>query len=551
MVRPPPAWLLRRMAERRRDERGVVAVVVGVGLTLVLLAVAAFAVDLGLQRTARRDMQALADLVALDLARQLDGRSEAVLAGVLDAEMAKSLARNADTVGDTPSLAWDLGKMEDGAFETAQGTAPPSAVRVSADTSVDFAFGGVTGVATGDAGRSAVAQSLGGACFSIGSYAARVDTGASPILGPLLGALGSNVNVSAISYDGLANADIGLLDLLRAQVGAGTMQGLIEGGRLISLGDFYLATAEVLSQRGDAVHAALLQSMAVGLQDVDLDAGDLLDLGNGGSSGLDADLKLLDLVTAAAAAATGHNALTVPRADVNLGPLAGVGVDLTAIEAPRLACGRKNQVTAESTQVRVNLSASAANLALVLAGTAVDLTGSVGVAQARGTLTDVRCAPTGLTIDVSDGLLNVDLKLEVKVYAVVPLVGRIPIIGGPITIKGETTSAGTAVIDLSDDAAYDLPSSVGAGSSGLPALSVDTSRVKLLPGLPLLGTVLSAVGGLVGVVDTLVSSLVNPLIQGLDTVLLSPLLSSLGIDLSGADIFKYRTPRCDSPKLVG
>lgn len=245
---PRPAPVLRTIAERRRDERGVVAVVVGLGLTLVLVAVAAFAVDLGLQRTARRDMQALADLVALDLARQLDGRSEAALASVLDAEMAKSMARNADTVGARPDLSWDLGKMQDGEFVTAQGDVPPSAVRVTADTSVDFAFGGVTGVAQGDAGRSAVAQSLGGACFSIGSYAARINTGASPILGPLLGALGSNINVSAIDYNGLANADIKLLDLLGAQVGAGTMQGLIEGGQLLSLGDFYLATAEVLSK---------------------------------------------------------------------------------------------------------------------------------------------------------------------------------------------------------------------------------------------------------------------------------------------------------------
>lgn len=539
---PRPAPVLRTIAERRRDERGVVAVVVGLGLTLVLVAVAAFAVDLGLQRTARRDMQALADLVALDLARQLDGRSEAALASVLDAEMAKSLARNADTVGARPDLSWDLGKMQDGEFVTAQGDVPPSAVRVTADTSVDFAFGGVTGVAQGDAGRSAVAQSLGGACFSIGSYAARINTGASPILGPLLGALGSNINVSAIDYNGLANADIKLLDLLGAQVGAGTMQGLIEGGQLLSLGDFYLATAEVLSKQGNAVHAALLQSMAVGLQDVDLNAGDLLDLGTSGSNGLDAGLNLLDLVTAAAAAATGHHALTVPQANVNLGPLANVGVNLTAIEAPRLACGRKNQVTAESTQVRVNLTASAANLNLLLAGTSVQLSGSIGVAQAKGSLNDVRCSPSGLTIGVSDGLLNVDLRLEVTVYANI-LGIRVPVVGGPITIKGQTTTSGNAVIDLSNDASYDVPTTVGSGTGGLPVLAVNTNALALI-GLPV-GIVLGPI------VSGLLSGLVNPLIQGLDAVLLSPLLNTLGIDLSGADIFKYRTPKCDSPKLVG
>lgn len=537
------ARLPRRLRVRRtRDERGVVAVIMGVGITLILVAIAAFAVDLGMQRTARRDMQALADLVALDLARQLDGRSEAVLAGVMNAEMAKSLARNGDTVGSTPELAWDLGKMVDGEFESDLGTSSPSAVEVTATTSVDFAFGGVTGIAQGDAGRTAVAQSEGGACFAIGSYAARVDTGASPILGPLLGALGSNINVSAIDYNGLANADISLLDLIGANVGVGTLGALIEGGQLLSLADFYLATAEVLSQSGNAAYVGLLQAMAVGVDDVQLNAGDLLDLGTGGSNGLDADLNLLDLVTAAAAAATGQNALTVPQANVNLGPLANVGVNLTAIEAPRMGCGRKNQVSATSTQVQVNLSASALNLNLLLAGTAVQLSGSIGVAQATGALTDVRCSPTGLTIAVSDGLLTVDLRLQVTVYANV-LGIRIPVVGGPITIKGSTTTAGIANIEIASDGDYELPSTVGSGSGGLPVLTVNTSGLALI-GLPV-GIVLAPI------VNGLLSGLVNPLIQSLDTVLLSPLLNTLGIDLSGADIYKFRTPKCDSPKLVG
>ena len=41
----------------------------------VLMGASAFAVDIGMQRVARRDMQALADAVALDVARLLDGRT--------------------------------------------------------------------------------------------------------------------------------------------------------------------------------------------------------------------------------------------------------------------------------------------------------------------------------------------------------------------------------------------------------------------------------------------------------------------------------------------
>lgn len=528
-----------RLRRRSRDERGAVAVILGLGLAVVLITVAGLTIDIGLQRTARRDMQALADVVALDLARNLDGRTRAALASTMDAEMAKSMARNGDTVGGTPDLTWDLGKMVDGEYVTVGAGEVPNAVRVRADTTVDFALDGITGVATGDAHRTAIAQSEGGACFSIGSYAARVNTGASPILGPLLGALGSNINVSAIDYNGLANADVKLLDLLGVNVGAGTMEGLIEGGQLVSLGDFYVATAELLSKQGDAASASLLQAMAVGVHDIQLNAGDLLDLGTGGSNGLDADLNLLDLVTAAAAAATGEHALVVPQAGVNLGPLANVGVDLTAIEAPRMACGRKNQVSATSTQVTVNLSASALKLDLALVGkTDITLSGSINVARASGALTDVRCEPTGLTIVVSDGLLNVDLRLQVTVYAL-----GIPVVGGPITIKGSTTTSGTANIEITSDGDYDVATTIGSGSSGLPTLAVNTSGVKLI-GLPL-GVVLAPI------INGLVSGLVNPLVSALDTNLLSPLLNTLGIDLSGADIYKFRTPKCDAPKLVG
>ena len=59
------------MMNRRRDERGAVAVLTAALLT-ALVVMAAFVVDIGMQRVARRDMQALADVVALDLSRELD-----------------------------------------------------------------------------------------------------------------------------------------------------------------------------------------------------------------------------------------------------------------------------------------------------------------------------------------------------------------------------------------------------------------------------------------------------------------------------------------------
>ena len=60
----------------RRDERGAIIPMVAM-LLVVLIPSTAIAVDLGMQRVVRRDMQALADVVALDLVRLVDGRTAA------------------------------------------------------------------------------------------------------------------------------------------------------------------------------------------------------------------------------------------------------------------------------------------------------------------------------------------------------------------------------------------------------------------------------------------------------------------------------------------
>lgn len=534
-----------------RGEDGAVAPFVAIIITVLLL-VAALVVDIGLQRVGRADMQALSDVVALDLARELDGRTVAALSGAgLAPGVNPSLAvqsrdRNQDVIGydpaNPPHLTVALGEMVNGDFvdHSGDGGFAPSAVRVVSRTDVAFAFAGITDVETGDAEREAVAQANGGACFAIGSYAARLDTGASPLLGPLLGELGSGIALSAVDYNGLANADVELVDLLAAEIGAGTIEEVLTGS--VALGDFYLALARALDGENTA-QAALLQAIAASVGPAQIALADILGVTTGAGSGLDASLNVLDLVTAAAAAATGENAL-VAQPSVNLGPVANVGVNLTAIEAPRVGCGRKNdpRASAKSTQVQVELSANAADLDIAgLARTRVSLHGTIEVASAKGQLTDVRCDPAGATVAVSDGLLRIDLTLEVQAF--LNILGLpVEVAKGPIRITGETNSQGQAVINVVNDPDYDVPVTVGSGTGGLPNLYVDTSGFRAL-GLPV-GTTLASI------LNPLLSGLVNPLINSLDATLLSPLLNTLGIDLSGADVYLRRVPVCAHPRLV-
>ena len=88
-------------------------------LLVVLIPSSAMAVDLGMQRVVRRDMQTLADVVALDVVRLVDGRTASqILAGynglpTLANAVARSVARNDDDVlGDVPTVTAKLAHID-------------------------------------------------------------------------------------------------------------------------------------------------------------------------------------------------------------------------------------------------------------------------------------------------------------------------------------------------------------------------------------------------------------------------------------------------------
>src|SRR3546814_9751778 len=64
-------------------------------LTVVLVGVCSLAIDIGYQRVAKRDMQAIADIVSMDMARKLDGKTTGQLSGsTWNDALADSLNRN-------------------------------------------------------------------------------------------------------------------------------------------------------------------------------------------------------------------------------------------------------------------------------------------------------------------------------------------------------------------------------------------------------------------------------------------------------------------------
>lgn len=581
---------------RARGERGAAAVIMGVGLTLVLVLIAAFAVDLGMQRTARRDMQALADVVALDLARNLDGRTKSGLASTMDAAMAKSLARNQETVGDVPDLDWDLGKLQDGEFVPVGDADVPTAVQVTADTSVDFAFGGVTGVASGEAGRRAVAESVESACFRLGSFIASLDSSEGTLLNPLLGGLlSSSLNLDLVSYKGLAAANVSLLDLVEiGGLGVGTVEELLELDS-VSVGALFVAAANVLDSQGKLVEADLLRAITVGAGTPHISIGDIIDAAPTDAAALDAQVNVLDLVTGAALIANEGHAVNIPNLGITLPGLVSTTTSLTVIESPRTRCGRKG-TTNETAQVRLTLTGTIparninvsilglANVGVVLDQTTVSV--DIDLGKAIAALTAVTCnasGPDSIKVDLSSavvGGINVTASLGAHVNVTVPLLGSggllnqiLSLLGlgsllNPPEIKLDTgltvtaSSPGASTFDKTVTVplpgGYTTP--VGSGSGIIlgptSAQTSGTTQMTVFYGLfgnqtktvlnadPLYSTVLNPI--LSGVAASL-----NPLLTTLQSAIITPLSELLGLQLGGADVFAVPTPVCNGVRLVG
>lgn len=589
-------WLGGRLRSRRRDERGAAAVMMAVGLTVVLVAIAAFSVDIGVQRTARRDMQALADLVALDLARQLDGRTASGLAATMDTEMARSLIRNEDTVGAAPALDWDLGEMVSGEFVEVTGSSVPTAVRVTADTSVDFAFAGVMGIASGDASRAAIAQSEESGCIRLGSYIASLKSAEGTLLNPLLnGLLGSNLNLTAVSYQGLAGANVSLLDLVEVgNLGVGTVDELLALDN-VSAASLFVAAANVLDTQGKLAEANILRAITLAANTPTIAIGDLIQASPGDSAALGADVNVLDLLTGTALLINEGRAVNIPNLGINLAPLANVVTTLTVVEPARQTC-KKEGGEARTAQIRLGITATIparttsvnilgiAGVSVALDATNVSL--SIDLGQAIAKLLEVHCSETGpdyVRVGLSSsvvGGINLNATLGVHATVTVPLLGSggllnqiLSLLGlgsllnPPEVVVNATTAVTTSApptgnydktVTVPIPGGYTVPAGSGSGTILSPATAsvAGTTNMTIHYGLfgnqtkavlsadALYGTILNPI--LSGVAATL-----NPLLTTLQQALLTPLSDMLGLQVGGADVFAVPEPTCEGVRLIG
>lgn len=566
---------------RRRDDAGAIIPIVAM-LLVALIATTAFAVDLGRQRVARSDMQALSDVVALDIARLLAGQTSASLLGdaAFKAAIVSSVSRNATTVGDKPLVKVEIGQVVNGAFVPSGAVSYqaggatvgsisitsaediPSATRVTAGTSLAFAFAPGTGAAN----RSAVAITDSSACFEIGTYAAAVKSGSSTLLNPLLSAINSNLNLTAASYQGLANTTLKLSDLALA-LGLASVDDLATA--TVSYRNFYAGVAQVLSDSGQTAYVSLLNTLSASVSSsANLTIGSLLAIGTGSNAAVSAVANLLDLVAGSAFLINGSNFLNLP-VSASFPGLATASAQVKIIQNIMKYCGRvgSQETTATSpgtSQAVVSLSSnllgSTVSIPVVGSVTAGSPTGrpvqiAVNLAPTSASLTSVRClsgvsSSQGVNLAMDNALASSSISVPLRVTGTVSLVGLVSVdITTNVSATSTVSPTSTDFTITVPPQAFDTVYSTGTGNLTLGATTAKagTTVTATLLGLP----VTLSTAQIDSILNPVISAVVSPLISGVNSALVAPLTNLLGVRVGGADVILDSTPAlsCSTPIL--
>ncbi|WP_188113392.1 hypothetical protein [Nocardioides humilatus] len=559
-------------------------------MMVILLPVSALAIDLGMERVTRADLQALADVVALDLARELTGKTQAQLAAEgnfasSSSAVRKSAARNGnDLLGNDLSMNVDWGSYVSGVWNTA--TDPPTGVKVTATADTDYSFKGGEGAVT----RTAYAVASSSACYRMGTFVAAVNSGDSTVLSPLNGLFGANLTL--VSYQALAAAKIKLGDIA-AVSSIGSPTALLTG--TVNYTTLLNAMVTVLSnQGGNSVAVGALNQIVGGSGTVGaINLGNVLHVAPTDTAALAMDLDVLDIV-GSARLANGNYFLEVPNIQ---GQVPGIGNQfsggLTLISAAQLACGRPNlpESQAKNSQLSGNLAVDFINLpSLSIPQFATLLTekgtGTIAVNLADGTgqlvsPPDVHCGaatvadPHSMSVRVQTLPASYSLSADLVVNGdvkILDLVGigltslllslGLPILGnGKLAIHVEvnltvstaaaaTTSTANLRLPPNDTTPVQTGTSVLLPTSIVPRIDKVTIGGGLAPILSSTSLTNKIINELINANNGFVQKTLYPFIDNINNQFIGPVARMVGLRFGGADVYAVGAT-CAQPALWG
>jgi uncharacterized membrane protein len=541
-----------------RLRRGAVAPMAALLMTS-LLGFTGLAVDVGRLHLERRALQAAVDAAALSAAREPSAAQ-----GLAGSAMTRQGYGGAQRTVVSGTYTDDPGLSVAGRF--AAGGTTPNAVRVTAQTQLPMALSRVlTGQANTTVTATATAAHRPLAAFSVGAQTLGLDGG---LLNQLLSALlGGSVNLDVVSYRGLANAQVGLLeflDLLATRVGlnAGNYTDLLNSS--VGLGALLDVAADVLNSSSASAATALevlSQASAAGRS---LVLGDLLSLAFNqstpvGQYGADQsytnlDLNALNLVQSAIQLG-GNQAVSLP-VGINIPGLATVGVQVRVIQPPQGLPGNAlGQVgsSAWTSQIRVLLTV---RLLELFQGGVVNVPLIVDVAPAEAELREISCqgepgTDATATIRAHTGAVRAQIADITQAQFNDPASSFAS--AGPATILN--------VLGIVKVTAWSPPVTVGSGQADMVFTQQDVSAaaVHSVTSGGILGSLLGSLRpqidvqvlglglGLGGLTSSILAVL-TPVLSALDP-LLDGLLSTLGVRLGQADV-RVSGIRCGVTALV-
>lgn len=586
----------------RRSDHGAVVTIVAL-LIPVLLVMTAMAVDLGRQRADRRDMQAIADVIALDMSRLADGRTfEQIRDGSgaqppAAAALAASAARNDIDPGKLEVI-W--GSWTNGTWQPWD----PSALIDPADPQVPNAVSVIARDATryffqpgeGRVERSAIAV-FGvepAAGFSVGSFAARVAPPRNSAFNRVLRRYISNdVFLDVLSHQGLATAAIDLRTLRQA-LGA-DLQALSTRELLdteVELRRFLDAALVVLRQDAANAEAADLLEAAINtpagdadlsLDELRLSLGDLVHAESGHEeAAMEASIDVPTMIRTSAFLSQCQPAEADPdHPDCNglnvsgtLFDVPGATITLTelkVVESPRYHYGALNTgVRTGQVQLGLDITVAAKDVgtctpsllglnclvsgildpvrrvdAVATSHIEIDLVGG------KNTITDIACVdPADQELEVRsvtrflEDTVFMDTTLDFRGYG---------LLGVPLGSIGSLPLQTTAMVPA-DRVRFEVPNpdtlGVTVKSTGMQNLHGITRETMTSNGTAVLSTLGSL--GINWDLNIAIEQLLGSALTQLNAGLINPLFKHLGVNLLGSDLVAHAID-CDgaSVQLVG
>ncbi|WP_437882600.1 pilus assembly protein TadG-related protein [Pseudomonas sp. LRF_L74] len=582
------------MAASFSRQRGAIGLMAVVLLGLLLLFVA-LAVDSGRLYMEKRTLQRVADMAALEAAN-LGG--ECAAAGVTwnnataQGRALQSALRNGFAPGANATLEATIGGVVIGSDAKRDLNASATLVdgvkvKVRKKVAASLIFGGLFG-ATVELPAEAIARRTAVASFTVGSGLLRLDGSASPLLAPVLkGVLDGNVNLGVLTPQGIATANVSLLDfldLLQAQAGIGTLDELLDT-RIGVLP--YVQVVGSLMKTSGLSSVDLSGAKLLNLPGVTTTLGQVLGLAAGtGREALKTTVNLFDLLTVGAIAANGTRSVELALSVANL---ASATLEIT--EAPKFASGPAGidpatgtwRTQASTGQMSLVLKVNPSLSKLLPIGTNVidadvDIAVRVGLAEATAGLKSIQCTNPGrVEIEAqtsTDSIALTSSSSKSNPGSIRLSVGALTILNADLKLGGNSAVIGSA----SGTLAYTVTTTANSNgtlsktitpnpqtlyspvSVSLPSVVVDNVQIlysQCVPTVLNLGCLLNGViqyatNAVVQAVLALAGgpdALLNMAVSQLSSAILNPLLTALGIKVGFADV-TLEDVHLSSPQLV-